>query len=345
MNIFKKFSAVAEDLAVFKAPEEPKDEETKAEETKDEAKAEAEETKEDAKPNTEETKDKSEESKDEATKDEAKAEPEPEETKAEVKAEAKAETEEAKSKAKAETEDTPKAIKPEGIVLTPEPKPEPKSTASSDQFFTVNGDMEMKIFKYGSDRIPVGDKEAFVESAEKITFSNDEENGFRDGSVLHEVKRARDEGEIPGAAVKFSELVMLKSPEFTVKFIRKHIADAIEADPELLEYIHEVDKRKHQIEKRFRPSHPELATELWDEATARPYIDSRKAELPPRLAAEATDEDYGQWILVEYNADTGALRELTEAESAKLKKADKGKAQAKPKKKSKTQPEAKAEGN
>lgn len=331
-SIFKKFSSVAEDLTVFKAPEEPKDEETKAEETKDEAKAEAEgteETKEDAKPDTEETKDKSEESKGEATKDEAKAEPEPEEPKPE---ETKAEETKVEAKAEPEeTEEPPKAIKPEGTVLTPEPKPEPKPTArSSDQFFTVNGDMEMKIFKYGSDRTPVGDKEAFVESAEKITFSNDEENGFRDGSVLHEVKRARDEGEIPGAAVKFSELVMLKSPEFTVKFIRKHIADAIEADPELLEYIHEVDKRKHQIEKRFRPSHPELATELWDEATARPYIDSRKAELPPRLAAEATDEDYGQWILVEYNADTGALRELTEAESAKQ---------------AKTQPEAKAEGN
>ena len=321
-SIFKKFSSVAEDLTVFKAPEEPKDEETKAEETKDEAKAEAEgteETKEDAKPDTEETKDKSEESKDEAKAEPKPEEPKPEETKAEVKAETE------------ETEEPPKAIKPEETVLTPEPKPEPKPTAmSSDQFFTVNGDMEMKIFKYGSDRISVGDRDAFKESAEKITFSNDEENGFRDGSILHEVKRARDEGEIPGAAVKFSELVMLKSPEFTVKFIRKHIADAIEADPELLEYIHEVDKRKHQIEKRFRPSHPELATELWDEATARPYIDSRKAELPPRLAAEATDEDYGQWILVEYNADTGALRELTEAESAKQ---------------AKTQPEAKAEGN
>ncbi|MBQ3467996.1 hypothetical protein IJH19_00400 [Candidatus Saccharibacteria bacterium] len=330
-SIFKKFSSVAEDLTVFKAPEEPKDEETKTEETKDEAKAEAEgteETKEDAEPEPEETKDKSEESKDEATKDEAKAEPE------ETKAEVKAETEEVKAETE-ETEEPSKAIKPEGDVLTPEPTPEPKpepkpAAMSSDQFFTVNGDMEMKIFKYGSDRIPASNKEAFVESAEKITFSNDEENGFRDGSVLHEVKRARDEGEIPGAAVKFSELVMLKSPEFTVKFIRKHIADAIEADPELLEYIHEVDKRKHQIEKRFRPSRPELATELWDEATARPYIDSRKSELPPRLAAEATDEDYGQWILVEYNADTGALRELTEAESAKQ---------------AKTQPEAKAEGN
>ena len=318
-SILRKFSSVAEDLTVFKAPEEPKDAEVKAEETKDEAKAEAEETKDEAKAETEESKDKA-EAEPTGTEEPAKADSE------EPIAEAEAETE--------ETEEPPKAIKPEGDVLTPEPtpesKPEPKPAAmSSDQFFTVNGDMEMKIFKYGSDHTPAGNKEAFVESADKITFSNDEENGFRDGSVQHEVKRARDEGEIPGAAIKFSELVLLKSPEFTLKFIRKHIADAIEADPELLEYIHEVDKRKHQIEKRFRPSHPELATELWDEATARPYIDSRKSELPPRLAAEATDEDYGQWIYVEFNADTGALRELTEAESAKA---------------AKTQPEPKGKG-
>ncbi len=252
----------------------------------------------------------------EETKDSKEETPkETEEKPEEPKAEAKPEKDEPKS-----AEETPKPAP------APQPEPDKKGyTGTGDisgvkdlrQEVVINGDVLVKQYGGASLAQPaVGAKlDAFVKSIESIKFTRAEEDSFRNGDALYELNRATSEGEVPSSAIKFAELTFLKCPKKASKFIRDHISEAIEADPELLTFIRETDARKHQIERRYRPLRAEVASELWDEATARPYIEEQKAELPPRLAANARDEDFGSWVWVEVNGDTGAIRELTEAEA------------------------------
>ena len=214
----------------------------------------------------------------------------------------------------------------------PEQKPEPESKPdvpaepipddptrmvgyNHDQNIVVNGTVEVTNYNYGGKNTEKPERpDPFAEAIAELTFSFDEEKGFTDGSALYELKRARSEGEIPGSAKKFAELVFLKSPKERAKFIRKYISEALDADAELLTFIKETEARKHKIERRFKPDNPTVG-ELLEEGAARTYIDGQKVNLPATLAEKAEDEDFGRWVFVEYNSDTGAIRELTPEEA------------------------------
>ena len=302
-------------------------------------------------------KDSSEDSKDEKSEEETKdskeetpkeTEGNPESSKEEPKAEAKPEKDEPKS-----AEENPKPAP------APQPEPDKKGyTGTGDisgvkdlrQQVTINGDVQ--VTQYGGAALTqqpaVGEKlNAFVKSIEAIRFTRAEEDSFRNGDALYELNRATSEGEVPSAAVKFAELTLLKCPNKFSKLIRDHISEAVEADPELLTFIKETDARKHQIERRFQPFGATLSGELWTESDVRSYVEDKKSELPPSLAAKACDEDFGRWVWVEHNADTGVIRELPEAEAAshqeKWEEAQR-KTSAKPNKKEAPARESKTEG-
>lgn len=280
------FAKLAEDITVFNGEQEPE-----------------------AKPEKEESKS--------GTQTDTKPEPE---SKPDTKPEPESKLEQTESKSEPE-QDTKPDQKPE-----PESKPDVPAEPipdnptrmvgyNHDQNIVVNGTVEVTNYNYGGKNAEKPERpDPFAKAIAELAFSFDEEKGFTDGSALYELKRARSEGEIPGSAKKFAELVFLKSPKERAKFIRKYISEALDADAELLTFIKEIEARKHQIERRFKPDNPAVG-ELLEEDSAKTYIDGQKVNLPASLAGKAEDSDFGRWVFVEYNSDTGEVRELTPAEA------------------------------